>query len=188
MIITNFTNTPIISKGVILKSGANVVKDDIFTEEDRSAEIGLGTNDLLHYYDVQTFFNSKFFTNDSKIFLIEKIIKDIEANKALLNAQTVGKQATLTINVNVNKNIITTSRQMKAQMAIVIKLIDSLNREPLNDDDLVELESFYKNITEDGDQNFGITEYAKKAYAEIKQTRKQALPYDIARILAEYAR
>lgn len=188
MIITNFTNAPIIIKGLILKSGANIVKDDIFTEEDRSAEIGIGTNDLLHYYDVQTFLNSKFFTNDSRIFHIEKMVNDIEANKELLKAQSMDKQASLTINVNVNKNIITTSRQMKAQMARIIKMIDLLKREPLNDEDLLGLEYFYNNIIDDEHQDFDITKYAKKAYAEIKETRKQALPYGIAKIRTEYAR
>ena len=186
MIITNFTSAPIIIKGLILQPGANIVKDDIFTEEDRSAEIGLGTIDLLHYYDVQTFLNSKFFTNDSRIFRIEKMINDIESNKELLKAQAINKQTSFTIYVN--KNIITTSRQIKAQIARVIKIIDSLKRETLNNDDLVELESLYNNITEDEHQEFNITKYAKKAYAEIKETRKQALPYDIARIRTAYAR
>lgn len=173
---------------MILQVGANIVSDDIFTEADRSQEIGIGADDLQHYNDVQFFFNSQFFTRDSKITRLNNIIKDIEANKELLKAQSTAKQASVVVNINVNKNIITTSREIKAQMARVVKLIDLLKREPLKDDDLVVLESFYQNIIDDTHQDFSITNYAKQAYAEIKETRKQALPYNLARIRAEYAR
>ncbi len=188
MIVTNFTSAPIFIKGIILQVGANIVSDDIFTEADRSQEIGIGADDLQHYNDVQFFFNSQFFTRDSKITRLNNIIKDIEANKELLKAQSTAKQASVVVNINVNKNIITTSREIKAQMARVVKLIDLLKREPLKDDDLVVLESFYQNIIDDTHQDFSITNYAKQAYAEIKETRKQALPYNLARIRAEYAR
>lgn len=188
MIVTNFTSAPIFIKGIILQVGANIVSDDIFTEADRSQEIGIGAGDLQHYNDVQAFFNSQFFTRDSKIMRLNDMIKDIEANKELLKAQSIAKQASVVINVNVNKNIITTSREIKAQMARVVKLIDLLKREPLKDDDLVVLEFICQNITDDTHQDFSITNYAKQAYAEIKETRKQALPYNLARIRAEYAR
>lgn len=187
MIVTNFTSAPILIKGIILQVGANIVSDDIFTEADRSQEIGIGAGDLQHYNDVQAFFNSQFFTRDSKITRLNDMIKDIKANKELLKAQSIAKQASVVVNVNVNKNIITTSRETKAQMARVVKIIDLLKREPLKDDDLVVLESLYQNITDDTCQDFSITNYAKQAYAEIKETRKQALPYNLARIRAEYA-
>ena len=188
MIVTNFTSKPIHIKGVVLQVGANIVADDLFTEADRSKEIGIGASDLQHYNDVQAFFNSQFFTRDPKITRLNDMIKDIEANKELLKAQSIAKQASVVVNINVNKNIITTSRGIKAQQARVIKLIDMLKLEPLQDSDLVVLESLYQNITDDINQNFTITEYAKQAYAEIKETRKQALPYNLARIRAEYAR
>lgn len=188
MIVTNFTDKPLYIKGVVLQVGANIVSDDIFTEADRSQEIGIGAGDLQHYNDVQVFFNSQFFTRDLKITRLNDMIKHIEANKELLKAQSVAKQASVVVNVNVNKNIITTSREIKAQMARIVKLIDLLKREPLKDSDLAVLESLYQNIVDDENQDFSITNYAKQAYAEIKETRKQALPYNLARIRAEYAR
>lgn len=188
MIVVNFTSTPIYIKGLVLQVGANIVNDDIFTEADRSKEIGIGIGDLQHYNDVQNFFNSQFFIRDSKIARIDDMIKEIESNKELLQSQSITKRTSVVVNVNINKNIITTSRAIKAQKARVVKLINLLKREPLKDDDLVALESLYQNIIDDKHQYFDITEYAKQAYAEIVETRKQALPYNLARARAEYAR
>ena len=188
MLVINFSNKVQYLKGVTLNVGANIISDDVgFTEADRSEIIGIGQGDLDHYNDVLTFLaTSEAFVNEnSKIISLHTNILGL---KDLLKAEIAKKAESAFVEAQRNKNIISLSKKIKAYEKRMKTFFDNIELKPISENFLQVLDKLYSNVADDAHQDFTITQFAKSAYTEIKNTKKQVLGYELAQIKAVYVR
>ena len=187
MIVINFTDKVQYLKGVSLSVGANIVSDDVgFTEADRSEIIGIGQGDLDHYNDTLEFLASQAFVNENS--KITSLHKNILSLRSLLDAEIAKKVDSVIVEPQRNKNIINLNKKIKVYKQRMKTFFDDIELKPISDSFLKVLDKLYSNVTDDAHQYFTITKFAKSAYTDIKNTKKQVLGYELAQIKAVYVR
>lgn len=187
MLVINFSDKEQYLKGVSLGVGANILSDDVgFTEADRSEIIGIGQGDLDHYNDTIEFLASQAFVNEnSKITSLHKNILNL---RGLLKAEINKKVNCAIVEPQRNKNIIDLNKKIKVYEQRMKTFFDNIELKPISESFLQVLDKIYSNVTDDEHQDFKITKFAKSAYTEIKNTKKQVLGYELAQIKAVYVR
>lgn len=188
MLVINFSNKVQYLKGIMLKVGANIISDEMgITEADRSEIIGIGQGDLDHYNDVLVFLatSEAFVNTDNKITSLHANILGL---KDLLKAEIAKKTESDIVEAQRNKNIISLNKKIKAYEKRMETFFDNIELKPISESLLQVLDKLYSNVIDDAHQDFTITQFAKSAYTEIKNTKKQVLSYELAQIKAVYVR
>lgn len=176
MIVINFNDTPIYVKGQVVASGVNILNHTLISEKDSSETIGIGEDALRHYNALSMFWECDAFCKATQEDTIKRLHKQITSITEQM--KDLARERAITGAKDIKGKISTLKAQKDKKIDMLRKLFLRIKTKDLSQGKLMGIEVIFE-ATQAHKYDFKQSKYALQAMETIRNTKKQALPYQL---------